>query len=354
MDRILLKSLLDCPVCFTIPRNKFFSCVNEHKICESCYIKLQPRTRAAQLSGRRQCPQARCLYGKPLHRLRDLEIIIEKSDLVLNRIDKAQLKSLLECPVCLSLPTSKIFACINGHKICETCFEKLGTEAGRGRQCPLSRCCYDKAPRRLRDLEEIIDKSDLAFNCSRPGCDIELRREDLGNHEIKCEFREVPCPDTMCRRRILFRNIEKCIKENHTNMKKLSRSIFYPALSKECSRYDSKDWILFSWSDYNGIQFYPQFLKRDGFWYFWVKIKDDPEAAAKFGFSATIENPVTGLKLECSSARVSPVDSSVDEIIKSGDCLVMNSGNIENVKMEVKGSLRYSGKVKISFSVGQI
>ena len=55
-----------------------------------------------------------------------------------------------------------------------------------------------------------------------------------------------------------------------------------------------------------------------------------------------------------SSVRVSPVNSSVDEIIKSGNCLVMNSGNIENVKMEVKGSLRYSGKVKISFSVGQI
>ena len=353
MDRILLKLLLECPICFTIPRNKFFSCVNEHKICESCYIKLQPRTRA----GRRQCPQARCLYGEPLHRLRDLEVIIDKSDLGLNTnsvMDKAQMKSLLECPVCLTLPTRKIFACINGHKICETCYDKLDTEGGRGMQCPLSRCCYDKAPRRLRDLEEIIDKSDLGFNCSRPGCDIELRREDLGNHETKCQFREVPCPDTMCRRRILFRNIESCINENHTNMKKLSTSIFYPLFTKECSRYGSRDGILLSWSDYNGVQFYPQFLKRGGFWYFWVKIKDDPETAAKFEFSAKIENPETGLKIECSRARVSPVDSTVNDIIRSGDCLVMNNANIEKMKVEVKESQRYSDKVMISFRVGQI
>ena len=86
-------------------------------------------------------------------------------------------------------------------------------------------------------------------------------------------------------------------------------------------------------------------------WYFWVKIKADPEAAADYEFCAKIENTETGLKIDCNSVSVSPVDSSVDEIIKSGNCLVMNNGNIEKMRVEYEGHKQYSGKVKISLNV---
>ena len=43
-------------------------------------------------------------------------------------MEPAKLKTFLECPVCLVLPRSNNFQCINSHNICETCYIKLAAD----------------------------------------------------------------------------------------------------------------------------------------------------------------------------------------------------------------------------------
>jgi len=64
--------LLQCPVCYQVPRNKIFSCSQGHKICESCLAEIM-RTSL-------RCPMARCRYPIPPPRNLDLEDIVKNSN----------------------------------------------------------------------------------------------------------------------------------------------------------------------------------------------------------------------------------------------------------------------------------
>ena len=94
-------------------------------------------------------------------------------------MDRDQLESELECTVCFHIPRCKIYVCVNMHKICDSCYNKLKA----GKQCPHGSCDYDKPPRRNRDLENIIGKSDFGLNCRHEVCNVELTREELVKHE---------------------------------------------------------------------------------------------------------------------------------------------------------------------------
>ena len=70
----------------------------------------------------------------------------------------------------------------------------------------------------------------------------------------------------------------------------------------------------------------------------------------RMNISVKIENPETGFEMECRNARVGPVDDSVEEFIKKGNCLVLNDGNIKELKVGVEGNQGFS-VVNISFSI---
>ena len=124
------------------------------------------------------------------------------------------LKSKLACSVCFLVPKCKIFNCVNGHSICETCFSKLQSGPG-GKKCPLS-CNYDETPRRNRYLESIIIKSDLLLSCCcMPLCQVQLRKDALEEHEKKCDYRGVPCPHTGCEKIVCYNDLEYHLVEYH-------------------------------------------------------------------------------------------------------------------------------------------
>ena len=81
------------------------------------------------------------------------------------KMDAAKLKNCLECSVFLAVPKEKIFVCSNGHKIYESCHVKI---MAISKLCPLGKCRYANPPQRNRDLEMIVDNSDVMFNCSLP------------------------------------------------------------------------------------------------------------------------------------------------------------------------------------------
>eukprot|EP00092_Neocalanus_flemingeri_P038390 GFUD01041796.1.p1 GENE.GFUD01041796.1~~GFUD01041796.1.p1 ORF type:complete len:258 (+),score=54.16 GFUD01041796.1:73-846(+) len=255
-------------------------------------------------------------------------------------MDASKLKTYLKCPVCLDIPRSKIFACSNGHKICESCYDKIRTTANMNAMlCPNGRCKYDNPPRRNRDLEYIVENSDVKLSCSRPLCQVEMAKDNLLKHEVECEFRTVPCPHTTCEKEIVFKQVEDHIKRVHQDV---CRVLQRPKKRIMNSLLHNCDWKLYVWEQCK-VQFYPQIVKRNGDWYFWVKIKEGPIVASQWKFSVKMENKDTGYRMEFSGS-VHPVDLKVDQQMETGDCLRMSSKNVEKLQ-DVKECFKIEFKV---------
>jgi hypothetical protein len=176
-----------------------------------------------------------------------------------------------------------------------------------------------------------VENSKVKLTCSKAQCKVKMTKENLVKHEAECEFRIVPCSATKCEMIISFRQIGEHVK-THTDLKTCkNRSVKLQIRKKENSDSDSADFPLLSWEHrHSGIQFYPQIVKRDGVWYFWVKIKGGLCAASQWKFTAKTENKDTGHRMEF-SGPVSPVDLSVAEVIETSDCLMMNQKCMEKL-----------------------
>ena len=246
-------------------------------------------------------------------------------------MDAKKLKLYLECPVCLSVPAGKILACCNGHKICEACFMKLKTDEN-SKKCPQGGCNYNNPPHRCRDLEAIVENSDVKLSCSRPGCNEEMTRLNIHGHEAKCKFRLVPCPKTSCQKKIKFSEILLHMQKAHEDRYKIIHDTDDPKLRSFSifkERKDCTDWSLNMMLKNDDI-FYPQFVERDGLFYFWVQIKGAPEIASKWRFSAKTENKDSGIRMEF-SGTVHPVDVTVEEVIETEECLSIKRKNMEKL-----------------------
>jgi len=259
-------------------------------------------------------------------------------------MDAKKLKSYLECPVCLLVPKAKILACSNGHKICESCHKKLKTVA-QAKKCPLGGCDYSNPPLRIRDLEAIVENSDVKLSCSLSGCRVEMTRQDLKIHEEGFKYRLVPCPKTSCQEMIRFNDISSHITKHHKDkfylisVPKIKLNIY--ASDLEQSDFSGRPRI---WS-FSEHKFYAQIEKYNNVWYFWVQIEGDPTLANKWRFSAKTENIAKGIRMEFSGA-VLPVDLSGGEAIETGECLMMKNKNIEK--------LMFNDRIVITFNVFSI
>jgi hypothetical protein len=75
-------------------------------------------------------------------------------------MEAGKLRTYLECPVCFLLPGSEIFTCVNSHKICKCCYNKLHGEEGT-KQCPqgILRQCWRTLSLRLSAASQDVGRS---------------------------------------------------------------------------------------------------------------------------------------------------------------------------------------------------
>eukprot|EP00092_Neocalanus_flemingeri_P066548 GFUD01081080.1.p1 GENE.GFUD01081080.1~~GFUD01081080.1.p1 ORF type:complete len:209 (+),score=29.12 GFUD01081080.1:2-628(+) len=206
-------------------------------------------------------------------------------------MDAAALTSFLECPVCFQVPRGKIFLCKNSHKICDACYIKINETV---KKCPQGKCQYDQPPQRNRELEAIAESIDLELSCSSAyaGCTVELNKEELINHELSCVFRKVPCPDTSCEQFLLFKDVMSHLSANHKETIYLISPKLVVYLKNMDDYPENENWSLSVWTE-DGIDFYPQILKRGPFWYFWIKALADPQTTSHYKVTAKIQNIVS-------------------------------------------------------------
>ena len=118
---------------------------------------------------------------------------------------------------------------------------------------------------------------------------------------------------------------------------------------------ETENWPLFAWTHTSGTVFYPQLLKRDHIWYYWIKAKTDPISAAKFEVTAEIQNPRSGFKMML-IGPVHPIDMTVKEVLKTGHYLHMNNQNIEKLKTTGGDAEKcgYTDQLLLKFNVKDI
>ena len=99
----------------------------------------------------------------------------------------------------------------------------------------------------------------------------------------------------------------------------------------------------------------PIFVKRNDHWYFWVIIKDDPEAARTWVFSAKAENDEERMSMEF-SGFVHPIDLKVEEVIKTGQYLLLNRNSVEKLQVPSQEAVQrgYDSVINITFKITKI
>ena len=138
---------------------------------------------------------------------------------------KAELKEMVECPVCLMTPREGPMACCpRGHLICSPCLRGIQGDLVRAQldpgvsitvglvearevvECPTCRDPMGKGKSMLS--KRVIEK--LEHECSRAGCGLRMPHQALEQHESECEFRLVLCPGSnkSCKLFLPYREVD--------------------------------------------------------------------------------------------------------------------------------------------------
>ncbi len=94
----------------------------------------------------------------------------------------AEIQSLLECPVCLTIPRDlPIPSCPSGHIVCQTCRPQV-------MNCPT---CRQKMPKNNRNTlaGSIIEQ--FEHKCRHRGCNIKMKLPRLKIHENNCSSEKI-------------------------------------------------------------------------------------------------------------------------------------------------------------------
>ena len=99
----------------------------------------------------------------------------------LNEMEESLYK-LPECPVHMGIPEGgHIFQCVNGHILCEQCYEKLTV-------CPSCRCELKNPGIRCLLAEQMIECLKNGCIYSTSGCQFKGLGEEVSTHQLQCIF----------------------------------------------------------------------------------------------------------------------------------------------------------------------
>ena len=122
-------------------------------------------------------------------------------------INTGILKNLLECPVCLTVPRkAPIFQCTRGHIVCGECKPNVTT-------CPQCQIPMDN----IRSLvsEKVLEQLPTSCKYVDHGCQVEMMRDVLVEHEKNCQNRIVNCVQLSCQQKVPLSSLLNHIGTNH-------------------------------------------------------------------------------------------------------------------------------------------
>jgi len=269
------------------------------------------------------------------------------------------LKACLECPICAMVPRKmKIFSCLNGHDICEHCFDSIG----RG-VCPQGDCSYGvpgSIKVRARKLEKLIESAEFVLNCryARAGCLSEGLGKDLDKHEVDCSFRTVPCLQLNC-------EVKACLSmlDNHLAQRHLFGQVMTIKTRKggwKTSRVtsqtlqkvknDTDRGFLFGVNAYQfddgGEKVYLCLAMKNKTMFTWLTQVASPSQAMGCISTIRISDPANSFYIEV-QCPVASIDTPPSEVLESGNCLAVTGSCLEKLS-------RGTARVEMSFKIQNI
>jgi len=234
-------------------------------------------------------------------------------------IKSDELKDLLECPVCLRVPRgSPIYQCARGHVVCGVCRPNVTT-------CPQCRDVLGN----IRSLvsEKMLEKLPTTCKFNDHGCQVELMRNQLSEHERTCSYREVNCVDLACQQKVAMSRLLTHLENDHETEDFVRvegdtyRSHF---IVNEDDFTKDIMWI----SDqlhYDGSYFYRECCRsNEGLWYIWVYLLGvDSSHSKNSQYTCTISIHSGDGEEELSyRSRPLSLDHTKEDIARSGRGLV--------------------------------
>ena len=152
-----------------------------------------------------------------------------------------ELVGVVECPVCLVLPTQEgpIPVCPNGHFVCRTCRDRLRQDAGADLvKCPS--CTVDLGNATSLLASRLVEG--VKHQCEHFGCEEMVEFAKLGTHLRVCQFRRVLCPGkgTTCTIILPFNKMEEHVLSCGNNQ---FRHLILPFENKSEVHYDIQTWL---------------------------------------------------------------------------------------------------------------
>ena len=242
-----------------------------------------------------------------------------------------EIRNNLVCQVCedpVRPGKRQWYRCLNLHQICQECkgWEKCSCD----QPISLEYC---------KIIEQLLSVGGLKFNCinTKYGCKEAFKRNDLGNHESSCIYREVPClydalqPDGFncsmigdnCDLKITFHEVIKHYVKEH--LEDDPDDFPYKFLP-----YVTLSWIeTCSMSRSGENSFYDPFectlddqtflycgKTADKLVYRWVYILGSPMEAKKFSYTLKLYGTKGAIFFD---GKVAAIDESFDTLFEAGD-----------------------------------
>ena len=186
----------------------------------------------------------------------------EKYDILM-----AELRSKVECPVCLAVPTKGPMAsCPKGHLVCLPCHQKM--LASRLTNCPT---CREPMGDTMNLLAKTVIEN-IEHECTNQGCNMRLPYQEVTRHkEELCKYRMVLCPgaNPECKTSLTFSSFN-----DHT---KVCKSLWLLNVGQKTTSSSFKKTLL----DGNAISWKPAIYNIDNE----VFVVQKKMAEGKFTFS---------------------------------------------------------------------
>jgi hypothetical protein len=118
------------------------------------------------------------------------------------------LQSLVTCPVCLgTIRAVPVLCCPSGHVTCSACRAQLSS-------CPVCRAAYPRLELVSHIAAGIIDQIPHPCKYKSYGCSESLHLPSLPQHEARCPYRLVKCPNILCRLSISLAGLHRHMMAN--------------------------------------------------------------------------------------------------------------------------------------------
>ena len=144
-----------------------------------------------------------------------------------------------------------------------------------------------------------------------------VRGVRMVEHMAQCRHRMVPCPSSACKSKILFNNVSDHIIMHNSVSMDIDQAFELHMSRKKVRNHE--DWSPMVY-EMQGQRFYLQCLFRNNIFMAMVIVEGGRQEAARWRSTITVSSPK---KVVICESEVFPIDMTTEDIISSGDCLVM-------------------------------